>query len=239
MTKHPITPLSITQAAVFVPGTLCDERIFNPCWQHLEIANRAFVPLQWAETLEQMVMLCADRLDYFDQAVHLIGYSMGGYIAALAAIQHPDKIASLTLIGSSCDVLPDTELQQRKQLIKSINKQNFTAMPDTSLKQYFHASQQGNKELMQLLKSMQQDLGAGVLVAQMTATATRKNLTGKLAKCPFPIHLIAGEQDSLVDEKTLRLALPKSDLHLVKNAGHMLPIEQPLSLARFLAEKIG
>ena len=68
----------IDQPVVFFPDILCDERIFNPCWQHLDIPMRAFVPLQWAEDLAQMKMLSADRLAYFEPPVHLVGYSLGG-----------------------------------------------------------------------------------------------------------------------------------------------------------------
>lgn len=55
---------------MFFLGTLCDERVFNPCWQHLDIPMRAFVPLQWAEDLAQMKMLSADRLAYFHGCHH-------------------------------------------------------------------------------------------------------------------------------------------------------------------------
>ena len=78
MSKTNNKSYQISQPAVFFPGTLCDERVFNPCWRHLDIPMRAFVPLQWAEDLAQMKMLSADRLAYFEQPVHLVGYSMGG-----------------------------------------------------------------------------------------------------------------------------------------------------------------
>ncbi|MEP2603568.1 MAG: alpha/beta hydrolase, partial [Paraglaciecola sp.] len=54
----------------------------------MNIPKRAFVPLQWAQNLDQMRMLSADRLDYFDEPVHLVGFSMGAYIAALTALEH-------------------------------------------------------------------------------------------------------------------------------------------------------
>ena len=39
---------------VFLPGTLCDERVWLPVWKQLSLSARAYVPLQWANSLEEM-----------------------------------------------------------------------------------------------------------------------------------------------------------------------------------------
>lgn len=242
MSKTTDTVYQINQPVVFFPGTLCDERVFNACWAHLDIPMRAFVPLQWAEDLAQMKMLSADRLAYFEEPMHLVGFSMGGYLAALTALENQDRIASLTLVGSACDALPENEIKQRQQIIKLIKNKQYLGMTDIRLKQFFHQANQQSAEYQNVLKQMEKDLGANVLKAQMTATQDRKNLVPALAKCAFPIHLISGEQDHLVNEASLlamHKQLPNSDMTLIKNAGHMLPIEQSKVLATYLAEKIG
>lgn len=241
MSKTKETTYQIDQPVVFFPGTLCDERVFNACWQHLDIPMRAFVPLQWAEDLAQMKMLSTDRLAYFEQPVHLVGYSMGGYIAALTAIENKNRIASLTLIGSACDELPKDEIQQILQLLKLIKNKQYTGMTEKRLKHFFHNSHHQHGEYLNIVKQMEQDLGAAVLSAQIAATQPRQNLLPSLAKCAFPIHLISGEEDNFVDKSTM-LAMHKqlanSDMTLIENAGHMLPIEQSRRLAEYLASKI-
>jgi pimeloyl-ACP methyl ester carboxylesterase len=236
------TTYQINQPVVFLPGTLCDERVFNSCWEHLDIPMRAFVPLQWAEDLTQMKMLSADRLAYFEQPVHLVGYSMGGYIAALTALENQSRIASLTLIASVCDELPKDEMYLRQQLFKLIKNKQYTGMTEKRLKSFFHDCHHQHSEYLNIVKQMELDLGVAVLAAQMGATQPRKNLLPSLAKCTFPIHLISGEQDNLLSESTM-LAMHKqlsnSDMTLIKNAGHMLPIEQSRILAEYLASKIG
>jgi pimeloyl-ACP methyl ester carboxylesterase len=238
-TNH--TTYQIDQPVVFFPGTLNDERIFNACWQHLNIPMRAFVPLQWAEDLAQMKMLSADRLAYFEQPVHLVGYSMGGYIAALTAIENQSCVASLTLISSACDELPKNEIQQRQQLLSLIKNKQYKGMAKKRLISFFHSCHHQHSEYQNIIKQMEQDLGPAVLSAQINATHPRKSLVTALAKCSFPIHLVCGEQDNLVSESTMftmHKHLPNSDMTIIKNAGHMLPIEQSKVLAEYLASKI-
>jgi pimeloyl-ACP methyl ester carboxylesterase len=235
------TPYQINQPVVFFPGTLCDERVFNACWQHLDIPMRAFVPLQWAEDLAQMKMLSADRLAYFDQPVHLVGYSMGGYIAAQTALENQSSIASLTLIASACDELPKDEIYLRHQLLQLIKNKQYTGMTEKRLKNFFHECHREHSKYLNVVKQMEQDLGAAVLAAQIGATQPRKNLIPSLAKCVFPIHIVCGEQDNLLSEQTMlamHKQLPNSDITRIKNAGHMLPIEQSKALAEYLALKI-
>tara|TARA_R110000751_G_scaffold35564_1_gene87337 strand:+ start:54384 stop:55112 length:729 start_codon:yes stop_codon:yes gene_type:complete len=235
------TTYQISQPVVFFPGTMCDERVFNPCWQHLDIPMRAFVPLQWAENLAQMKMLSADRIAYFEEPIHLVGYSMGGYIAALTAIENPSKIASLTLIASACDELPKDEVRQRQQLLTLIANKRYSGMTEKRLKSFFHKSHQQQNEYLTIVKQMEQDLGSGVLAAQISATQPRKSLLPALAKCAFPIHLISGEQDNLVSQSTvlaMHKQLSNSDMTILEKAGHMLPIEQSKILAEYLASKI-
>ena len=241
MPKTNNTTYQIDQPVVFFPGTLCDERIFNSCWQHLDIPMRAFVPLQWADDLAQMKMLSADRLAYFEQPVHLVGYSMGGYIAALTALDNQGCIASLTLIASACDELPKDEIQQRQRWLTLIKNKQYRGMTETRLKHFFHDCHHQHSEYLNVLKQMEQDLGPAVLAAQVGAVQPRKNLLSALAQCSFPIHLVSGEQDHLVTESTMlamHKQLPNSDMTLIKKAGHMLPIEQSRALAEYLVSKM-
>ena len=227
----------ITQPVVFLPGTLCDERVFMPCWQYLDIPYQAYVPLQWADDLEQMLALGNDRLDYFAEPVHLVGFSMGGYIAALLALAAQPQIASLTLVGSSCQALPPGELTQRNTLLAAIKQAKFKGMSDVQISTMLHKNNQGNSSISAIIREMEQDLGMPVLASQMKATNERKNLIPQLAKCQFPVHFVTGQQDHLVSPEQLNLAqqqIPNSTGKLIVEAGHMLPLEQPQILAEYL-----
>lgn len=208
-----------------------------PCWQAMNIPKRAFVPLQWAETQEQMLALSRDRLDYFDESVHLVGFSMGGYVAALNALEQPNKIASLTLIGSYPGQFAAHERQARLSIIQAIQSKKYQGMSDSRLRQFVFSL--NNTQVLQTIKAMESDLGPNVLAAQMKALSERDDLTIRLADAPFKVHLLVGEHDKIASaEKISGLSeqITNSQLHIFANAAHMLPLEQPDALAQYFAE---
>jgi pimeloyl-ACP methyl ester carboxylesterase len=208
-----------------------------PCWRELNLAERAYSPLQWADSLEKMMALSLDLLAYYDQPMHLIGFSMGGYIASLAALKLPEKVASLTLVGFDSDGLSTKELSQRKQLLQGINSGSYQCMSQSKLEFFVHCDNAKNQAVVGILKQMEGDLGSHVLASQIKATTDRKNLTAQLAQCQFPVHLITGEQDKVASPEALKRIqqqIPNSERLIVADAGHMLPLEQPKALARYL-----
>lgn len=229
--------VTLEQPVIFYPGTLCDERVFMPCWRAIDIPKRAFVPLQWAESLEQMLALSHDRLDYFDEPVHLVGFSMGGYVAALTALEQPNRVASLTLIGSYPGQFDQQERQARNNIIQAIKNKKYQGMSDNRLKQFVLSVD--NSQVIDIIKAMESDLGPAVLAAQMAALSEREDLTARLANANFTLHLLVGEQDKIAPPSkitALGAGLSKSRLHIFDAAAHMLPLEKPAALAQYFAE---
>jgi pimeloyl-ACP methyl ester carboxylesterase len=180
-----------------------------PLWSELGLSNKAFVPLQWAEDLSQMQSLSMDRLAYFDEPLHLVGYSMGGYIAALTALHEANivkdkskrKVASLSLVSSTGTALAESELDQRKCLLQSIKKKQYKGMTQARINFMLHPNNANDTALSNLIKAMSEDLGAAALAAQTQATAERKNLIDDLSKLEIPVHFILGEHDKIASPK--------------------------------------
>jgi pimeloyl-ACP methyl ester carboxylesterase len=233
---------SIKTPVVFFPGTLCDERIFMPLWLALNangnlMESKAFVPLQWADDLEQMLALSEDRLAYFPSKVHLVGFSMGGYIAALVALANPEKVASLTLLSSTGAALASQDLAQRKLLLGAIKNKQYKGMTQSYIEFMLHTKNHENGLIAALIKEMADDLGPAVLAAQTNATANRQDLIKKLSKQNFTTYFVVGEQDNIATVTQINdIAASAASLHkeVIVGAGHMLPLEQTDLLANYL-----
>lgn len=230
--------VELNEPVVFLPGTLCDERLWLPCWRQLSINQRGYVPLQWAENLGQMLALTADRVDCCEQKVHLVGFSMGGYVASLYALDNPQNIASLTLVGYNPEGLTSGEIEQRQTILKTIAKGGSVLMGKTALANYLADENMSNSQVIDIIKDMERDLGSAVLAYHINSTTPRKALSNMLAAAPFPIHFIVGEEDKIAPPaaiQALHQQIPDSSYHQIKGSGHMLPLERTVELAQKLA----
>lgn len=224
----------MSKPTLFLPGTLCDERVWLPVWRQLSIYQRRYVPLQWASSKEDMLALTSDRvLD--NEQVHLVGFSMGGYMAATWATQNQSKVASLTMIGASPYGLTAEEEKRRGQLVTMLKKGSFQPDKAAYVSRFVHPSHHNNPDVAGVVREMGKDLGAATLLAHTSATTPRPAIIDKLKTCTLPVNIIAAEDDEVVPFSSLQQAadeIPSSHLITVKGAGHMCLLEQPDTLAQ-------
>lgn len=220
--------------SIYLPGTLCDERVWLPVWRLLPQFPRSYVPLQWANSLSDMLAMTGDRAN-LDEPVHLAGFSMGAYIAALWALTYPDKVASLTLMGYAPTGLSDKEVQRRKQLVGQLKQPKLKLSAGAYLKSMVLAEH--SADLLPGLNTMAEDLGSSTLLAHIQSTTPRKDLTGQLSKLTCPVHLIGTEQDTVAPFSQLEHAaslIRGATLHQVNHSGHMMMLEQPEQISGLL-----
>ncbi|GGD62094.1 alpha/beta fold hydrolase [Lacimicrobium alkaliphilum] len=223
------------EPVVFLPGTQCDERLFLPLWREMSLSDRRYVPLQWAETLEQM-----DGLTDYAVAgdrVHLVGFSMGGYIASRFALANPRLVASLTLIGFCSAGLTAAEKQHRQLVIRALEKGPLKAMPESRLVQMVNIDGVNAQQAIQSIREMEQDLGSSVLKYHLQSASERGDLTAALANSGLKINLISAEFDQvapLQKMQQMHQQIPGSRFILLADSGHMAPLESPGVLAQAL-----
>lgn len=181
--------------------------------------------------------LTSDRVEGFEEKVHLVGFSLGGYIASCYAIKNPQNVASLTLVGYASDGLNKDEEAQRKQTVNVINKGLYKGMNKVRLAQFVHSSMLTDEDLVDYITTMNDDLGGQVLKAQILSTTPRPSITDKLTGLGFPIHIVSADEDKIAPPEKLEAmdeVFKNSKLHRVENAGHMMLLEQPDTLASVL-----
>lgn len=177
-----------------------------------------------------LVDYVADFVNYkgFDK-IHLLGNSLGGHIALLYSLVHPQKVGSITLTGSS-------------GLFESAMGTSFPKRGDYDFirkktESTFYDPKVASKALVDEVFDIINDRNKAIRVIATAKSAVRHNLGDKLHQITLPTLLIWGKQDQItppfVGEKFSEL-LENSRLIFVDECGHAPMMEHPDTFNRHL-----
>lgn len=221
---------------VFLPGTLTDSRIWIN--QQSLFLNSIIVNLRNQISIQEML----DDIYKIQYAkFHLIGFSMGGYIAQEFTIKYPHRVESLTIIGASAFGYPEEEYELALRNLFHINSKSFKGITEKRLQLYLHPKSYFNEEIKQLVKDMQGADAAEVYLRQTKATLNRRPLVKELTELGCRIQFIAGKNDHIVKLKKIKSshhAIPESKIHIIDECGHFIPLERPAELNLILSSTI-
>ena len=161
--------------------------------------------------------------------IHLMGNSLGGHVALIHVLKHPERIKSLILTGSSGlfengmgDTYPkrgDYEYIKRK----------------TELTFYDPAT--ATKELVDEVYDMCNNRIKVIKIISLAKSAIRNNLGEELSQISKPTLLVWGKNDTItppfVAEEFNKL-IPISELYFIDKCGHAPMMEVPDEFNRVL-----
>ena len=201
--------------------------VLVPILPLFEISLRSLSVLKMVEYLE-------DFMDFkkFDK-VHLLGNSLGGHIAQLYTLKHPERIRSMILTGSS-------GLFESAMGTTFPKRGNYEYMRQKA-ESVFYDPAIATKELVDQVYDTVNDLKKALCVVALAKSAVRHNLEDHLNLIKVPTLLVWGIQDAVtplwVGEKFHEL-IPNSELVKVDKCGHAPMMERPdlfnLALESFL-----
>lgn len=186
------------------------------------------------------VIAILDKLSL--EKAHIVGVSMGGMIAQIVAIEHPERTVSLTSIMSSADVL-DPELPPMSndiipKMISAVLKHGFFGSKKGQIKRQIvqkrilmgEATGEIDTKIMAetSLYNLKKREGYKILSARhhSQAISTSTSRLKALSQLNIPVLVIHGIEDPvipIVHSKKLVLVLQSTDSLWVKNMGHDLP----------------
>ena len=193
------------------------------------MGNKSSVPYGFNEMADDVIGLL-DALD-IDKA-HIVGKSMGGYIAQTLCINYPDRILSLTSIFSHAGDLksfqPTQEVLEMLLTPAPDDREGFVDHLIKFFKITYGTGKSFNEEFYRNLVNKSFDRcsdGKGVM-RHYLAILSQKNRTQDLENINVPALIIHGDEDPLVPlaggEATAD-AIPDSKLKIIKGMGHVMP----------------
>jgi pimeloyl-ACP methyl ester carboxylesterase len=170
----------------------------------------------------------------------LCGLSMGGYISLRALERMETKISAVVLCDTRSEADNNEGKLKRAAAIKRINTEGLAPFAkDFITNCYGDHYKQNHKEEFEkrIVKSSSFD-PVGVK-GSLLAMLGRNDTTEYLRKIKIPALVICGEQDALTPPPVMQLMADKingAELVIIKNSGHMSPIENPLEVNKAINE---
>ena len=149
------------------------------------------------------------------------GNSMGGRVAAAAAIRRPERVSHLVLLDAVA------------VLIEGMAPKNpLEIPPDRYLQELVHDPDQYRRTTPYRTLADAQALNRGreAFRRYLSASPIGPDRTGDLARLTMPVLLIWGRHDQIVPieyGRALAGRVPTAELTVIENAGHLPHIETP------------
>lgn len=190
----------------------------------------------WLDDIHDVAYFYLDLLDQLDlQGVHLVGMSLGGWIAMEVAVRCSDRLASLSLVCPAGLHVPGLATGDP-----------FTWSPEETFRQGFHDQSFAEKAIANLPEMVEADdtfLKNRSTFARLAwePRLHDPNLPKWLHRITVPTHIVWGAHDNILSAdhaEALAKMIPGAGATVLPDAGHFLHIEKADALVGAITSHI-
>ena len=228
--------MTAANPVLFIPGMMLDARLYASQVAGIGRTHRVIVgALTGPETIEGLAIgLLASAPALFA----LVGLSMGGIVALEIMRRAPERVTHLALL----DTTPFADAPERRTVrleqIARVERGELREVLSTSMKPLYLASKNRlRRDLLEPILQMGIDLGPEIFRAQSLALRNRRDYRDVLDNICCPTLVLCGREDQLcpLDRHVLMAErIPKADLVVLSETGHLSALESPQSVTRML-----
>lgn len=212
-------------ALVFLPGMMCDERLFAPQTQVFDLSI-----VMTSTNRNTIKKMATDVLETAPATFDLAGLSMGGIVAMEIVRLAPERITRLALLDTNHRAEKQVVRLGRLPQIEAVkNGRLMDVMRDEMKPRYLAAGPQ-KTEILDLCMTMAKELGPAAFINQSIALMDRLDQTETLRSVACPTLVLCGAEDQLCPIPTHRdmaALVPNATLKIIDGAGHLPTLEQP------------
>ncbi|MBX3462346.1 MAG: alpha/beta fold hydrolase [Planctomycetes bacterium] len=175
-----------------------------------------------------------------DEPVHVVGLSMGGYVAQALWARHAPLVRSLALVDTRAAADAMAARAARDAAARAVVEQGRRALA-TGMLDKLLAKRAADDPFGLLLRarvlSMATSLPVETIVADLRGLRDRPDRTGMLPSITVPTLVVVGSDDAITppaEAQRMAAAIAGAELVEVPRCGHLVPMEEPAAFARAL-----
>jgi pimeloyl-ACP methyl ester carboxylesterase len=226
--------LSERPSIVFIPGTLCDSRIFK----HQLRSLRQFascIMLNYAQ-FKDRTQWQHQLLARLPQRFHVAGFSLGGLLALELLRIAPERIEGLALIASNAQPASNKARRKSSMLRRMWLDRGPAEVAKHVKPAYFHHEAK-RRQHQQLVFDMALQTPKRSAFEEFAWAAQRPSGLRELAQFQGKLLAISGAQDRLCPrpwQRAMQEAQPRMQWREIARCGHFVPLEAPSQLSQAL-----
>ena len=213
---------------VFVPGLMCDARLFLPQMVALGVrwACQVILPTQ-GESVEEMSQFV---LGQAPARFALIGLGLGGAVALDVLRRDMERVTRVVLISTPpLSETPQMAVTRDERIVAARAGRLAQAIAD-EVPSGALADTEWRDEVLALQRDMALGLGEGVYLRQSRAMQRRPDQQKTMRRVKVPALVMGGAADTVLPVKRQEFTaglMPWGKLCVIAGAGHLPPLEQP------------
>jgi len=213
---------------VFLPGMMCDARLFAPQLADLSRDMAVTVaPVTGGDRIEE---IASGLLDVLPQRFALAGLSMGGIVAMEVLRRAPDRVTRIALMDTNSLAETPQSAAGYEPFIIKLRAGRIAEAVEMMLGRDVLAPGPARAGVMSALVEMAEGLGAAAIIRQTRALQRRRDYQSVLRRCKVPALVLCGAHDTLTPLKRhefMAEMIPNATLTVIPDAGHLPVLEQP------------
>lgn len=206
---------------VLLPAMGCDGQLWAR--QVTDLADIAHPELGDLSVDDTLSAMAARVLAHAPPRFAVAGVSLGGYVALEMIRQAAERIERIALFATRAS------MQTRP---RTVNEQGTLATAP-------HADPSLSKNVSGPVQAMAERVGAAVFERQQHALLARPDIGPAIDAVAVPTLVAVGDRDRIClpdDARTLADHIPGARFHILRNCGHLAPMERPGEVTMLLRE---
>ncbi|MEO1152860.1 MAG: alpha/beta fold hydrolase [Pseudomonadota bacterium] len=228
------------EPVVFLPGMMCDARLFGPQTAALSGSQAVHhAPITGGETIGDLAL---DVLSDAPPRFALAGLSMGGIVAMEVIARAPERVTRLALLDTNHRAETPEKAAARAPQITAVRAGRLVEIMRDEMKPNYLAPGPARADTLDLVMEMAVALGPEVFVRQSHALRTRPDQSAALRGVRVPTLVLCGRHDLLCPvarHEEMAGLIPGADLVVIDGAGHLPTLETPEAVSEALVGWMG
>lgn len=233
----PDSSADVRMNLLLLPGLLCDRAVWAPIVPHLQAMAQCDVAnYSGARSLAAMAgCVLTDAPATFA----LAGHSLGGRVALEIVRRAPERVERLALLSTGFGPRPpgaagEEERTRRMALLALAQRKGMREMAREWIQPMVHPARRADVTLIHAVLDMFERRNCEQFAAQIEALLARPDASALLPTIACPTLVLVGREDGWAapaQHEEMAALIPKSELVIIEDCGHMAPMECPDAVA--------